>query len=117
MRTIKRGDIYYADLNPAVGSEQGGIRPVLVVQNDVGNCYSPTIIIAVLTSKSKKKLPTHISIHSGEGNIAMDSTVLLEQLRTIDKFRLQKYVGSISGETMDRIDRAMLVSLGLNTAK
>lgn len=116
MRTIKRGDIYYADLNPAVGSEQGGIRPVLVVQNDVGNCYSPTIIIAVLTSKSKKKLPTHISIHSGEGNIAMDSTVLLEQLRTIDKFRLQKYVGSISGETMDRIDRAMLVSLGLNTA-
>ena len=112
MRTIKRGDIYYADLNPAVGSEQGGIRPVLVVQNDVGNCYSPTI----LTSKSKKKLPTHISIHSGEGNIAMDSTVLLEQLRTIDKFRLQKYVGSISGETMDRIDRAMLVSLGLNTA-
>lgn len=117
MRTIKRGDIYYADLNPAVGSEQGGIRPVLVVQNDVGNCYSPTIIIAVLTSKSKKKLPTHISIHSGEGNIAMDSTVLLEQLRTIDKFRLQKYVGSISGETMDRIDRAMLVSLGLNTAQ
>lgn len=116
MRTIKRGDIYYADLNPAVGSEQGGIRPVLVVQNDVGNCYSPTIIIAVLTSKSKKKLPTHISIHSGEGNITMDSTVLLEQLRTIDKFRLQKYVGSISGETMDRIDRAMLVSLGLNTA-
>ena len=116
MRTIKRGDIYYADLNPAVASEQGGIRPVLVVQNDVGNCYSPTIIIAVLTSKSKKKLPTHISIHSGEGNIAMDSTVLLEQLRTIDKFRLQKYVGSISGETMDRIDRAMLVSLGLNTA-
>ncbi len=116
MRTIKRGDIYYADLNPAVGSEQGGIRPVLVVQNDVGNCYSPTIIIAVLTSKSKKKLPTHISIHSGEGNIAMDSTVLLEQLRTIDKFRLQKYVGSISGEIMDRIDRAMLVSLGLNTA-
>lgn len=116
MRTIKRGDIYYADLNPAVGSEQGGIRPVLVVQNDVGNCYSPTIIIDVLTSKSKKKLPTHISIHSGEGNIAMDSTVLLEQLRTIDKFRLQKYVGSISGETMDRIDRAMLVSLGLNTA-
>ena len=116
MRTIKRGDIYYADLNPAVGSEQGSIRPVLVVQNDVGNCYSPTIIIAVLTSKSKKKLPTHISIHSGEGNIAMDSTVLLEQLRTIDKFRLQKYVGSISGETMDRIDRAMLVSLGLNTA-
>lgn len=116
MRTIKRGDIYYADLNPAVGSEQGGIRPVLVVQNDVGNCYSPTIIIAVLTSKSKKKLPTHISIHSGEGNIAMDSTVLLEQLRTIDKFRLQKYVGSISGEIMDRIDRVMLVSLGLNTA-
>ncbi len=116
MRTIKRGDIFYADLSPAVGSEQGGIRPVIVVQNNVGNYYSPTVIVAVLTSKSKKKLPTHISIRSGEGNIAVDSTVLLEQLRTIDKFRLQKYIGSITNETMNQIDRAMLVSLGLNTA-
>lgn len=88
MKTIKRGDIYYADLSPAVGSEQGGTRPVLIVQNNVGNKHSPTVIVAVLTSKSKRKLPTHITIHSGEGNITMDSTVLLEQLRTIDKFRL-----------------------------
>lgn len=117
MKTIKRGDIFYADLSPAIGSEQGGIRPVLIVQNNVGNYHSPTVIVAVLTSKSKKKLPTHISILSGEGNITMDSTVLLEQLRTIDKFRLQKYVGSVSDNTMDRVDRAMLVSLGLNTAQ
>ena len=116
MKTIKRGDIFYADLSPAIGSEQGGIRPVLIVQNNVGNYHSPTVIVAVLTSKSKKKLPTHISIPSGEGNITMDSTVLLEQLRTTDKFRLQKYVGSVSDNTMDRVDRAMLVSLGLNTA-
>ena len=116
MKTIKRGDIFYADLSPAIGSEQGGIRPVLIVQNNVGNYHSPTVIVAVLTSKSKRKLPTHISIPSGEGNITMDSTVLLEQLRTIDKFRLQKYVGSVSDNTMDRVDRAMLVSLGLNTA-
>lgn len=116
MKTIKRGDIFYADLSPAIGSEQGGIRPVLIVQNNVGNYHSPTVIVAVLTSKSKKKLPTHISIPSGEGNITMDSTVLLEQLRTIDKFRLQKYVGSVSDNTMDRVDRAILVSLGLNTA-
>lgn len=116
MKTIKRGDIFYADLSPAIGSEQGGIRPVLIVQNNVGNYHSPTVIVAVLTSKSKKKLPTHISIPLGEGNITMDSTVLLEQLRTIDKFRLQKYVGSVSDNTMDRVDRAILVSLGLNTA-
>ena len=113
MKVIKRGDIYYADLSPAVGSEQGGIRPVLIVQNNVGNYHSPTVIIAVLTSKTKKKLPTHICIHSGEGNVTMDSTVLLEQLITIDKFRLQKYVGTVSQEVMDQVDRAMLVSLGL----
>lgn len=116
MKAIRRGDIFYADLSPAIGSEQGGTRPVLIVQNNVGNYHSPTVIVAVLTSKTKKHLPTHISIHSGEGNITMDSTVLLEQLRTIDKFRLQKYVGSVSDDTMDRVDRAMLVSLGLNTA-
>lgn len=116
MKAIRRGDIFYADLSPAIGSEQGGTRPVLIVQNNVGNYHSPTVIVAVLTSKAKKNLPTHISIHCGEGNITMDSTVLLEQLRTIDKFRLQKYVGSVSDDTMDRVDRAMLVSLGLNTA-
>lgn len=114
MKTIKRGDIFYADLSPAIGSEQGGIRPVLIVQNNVGNYHSPTVIVAVLTSKNKKKLPTHISILAGEGNVTMDSTVLLEQLRTIDKFRLQKFVGSVSDDTMEQVDRAMLISLGLN---
>lgn len=116
MKAIKRGDIFYADLSPVVGSEQGGTRPVLVVQNNVGNYHSPTVIVAIITSKTKRNLPTHISIHAGEGNIAVDSTILLEQLRTIDKFRLQKYVGSISQDTMDHVDRAMLVSLGLNIA-
>lgn len=116
MKEIMRGDIYYADLSPVIGSEQGGIRPVLIVQNNIGNKYSPTVIIAVLTSKTKRKLPTHISINSGEGNITKDSIVLLEQIRTIDKFRLQKYVGSVTQETMNQVDRAMLVSLGLNIA-
>lgn len=116
MKEVKRGDIYYADLSPVVGSEQGGTRPVLIVQNNIGNRHSPTVIIAVLTSKAKRKLPTHININSGEGNITMDSTVLLEQLRTIDKYRLQKYVGSVSQNIMDQVDRAMLVSLGLNIA-
>ena len=116
MRQIKRGDIYYADLSPVYGSEQGGIRPVLIVQNNVGNYHSPTVIVSVLTSKTKKRLPTHINICSGEGNISVDSTILLEQIRTIDKTRLQKYVGSVSIDVMDRVDKAMLVSLGLNIA-
>lgn len=114
MKEIKRGDIYYADLSPVIGSEQGGMRPVLIVQNDVGNHYSPTVIIAVLTSKIKKKMPTHIAIKNGEANIMMDSIILLEQLRTIDKFRLAKYIGSISDEKMRQVDQAMLISLGLN---
>lgn len=114
MKKIQRGDIFYADLNPAIGSEQGGIRPVIVVQNDVGNYYSPTIIVTVLTTKLKKHLPTHIDIRAGDGNIASDSTILLEQLRTIDKNRLKQYIGNVSENIMDKIDRGMLISLGIS---
>lgn len=116
MKNVKRGDIYYADLSPVVGCEQGGTRPVLIVQNNVGNYHSPTVIVAILTSKIKKKLPTHINVDSGEGNLSVSSTVLLEQLRTIDKDRLQRYIGSVSDEKMNEVDQAMLVSLGLQSA-
>ena len=113
MRIIKRGDIFYADLSPVVGSEQGGIRPVLIVQNNIGNYHSPTVIVAILTSQPKRKLPTHISISVDESNVKVNSTVLLEQLRTIDKFRLKQYIGSVSEFKMTQINHAMLVSLGL----
>lgn len=113
MKSVRRGDIFYADLSPAIGCEQAGIRPVLIVQNNVGNVYSPTVIIAVLTTKNKKPMPTHITISSGEGNLPLDSTILLEQLRTIDKERLKRYVGKISEHKMNEVDRAMLLSLGL----
>ena len=113
MNTVKRGDIYYADLSPVVGCEQGGIRPVIVIQNNIGNRYSPTVIVALITSKNKKQMPTHIPILSTEGNLTMDSTVLLEQIRTIDKNRLQSYVGKVSDCKMAEINHAMLVSLGL----
>jgi mRNA interferase MazF len=116
MKNIMRGEIYYADLSPAIGSEQGGTRPVVVIQNNVGNHYSPTIIVAVLTSKQKKNLPTHIEIPCNESNLSMDSTVLLEQVRTIDKSRLENYVGSVTEEKMQEINYAMLVSLGLGTS-
>lgn len=113
MKSIKRGDIYYADLSPVVGCEQGGKRPVIVIQNDTGNQFSPTVIVAVLTSRMKKKMPTHIDIGSGEGNLARDSTVLLEQIKTIDKTRLTKYIGSVTKTKMCEINHAMAVSLGL----
>lgn len=118
MKNIKRGDIFYADLNTATcGSEQNGIRPVIIVQNNVGNYYSPTVIVAAITSKLKKNnMPTHIIIESGEGNLKRTSTVLLEQLMTIDKERLIRYVGSVNHETMCEINQAMLVSLGLSCA-
>lgn len=110
---IKRGELYYADLSPVVGSEQGGIRPVLVVQNDVGNKYSPTVIAAAVTSKiSKARLPTHIEISADSFGLAKDSVVLLEQIRTIDKRRLKERIGSLSPTTMSRVDGALLVSLG-----
>ena len=114
MTAVKRGDIYYADLSPVVGSEQGGIRPVLVLQNDIGNKYSPTIIVAAITSQiNKSKMPTHLSIRADQFGIAKDSVILLEQLRTIDKKRLRERVCHIDTDNMKKIDYALKISLGL----
>ena len=110
---IKRGDIYYADLSPVVGSEQGGVRPVLVVQNDIGNKYSPTVIVCAITSKlTKAKLPTHIELDSNEYNLPKDSVCLLEQIRTLDKKRLKEKLSYVGGKKMEDVDRALLISLG-----
>ena len=110
---IKRGEMYYADLSPVVGSEQGGVRPVLVVQNDIGNRYSPTIIAAAITSKqTKAKLPTHIELNGGEYGLPLDSVVLLEQIRTLDKRRLREKIGELTDEEMKRINDGLLISLG-----
>ncbi len=112
--TVKRGDIYYADLSPVVGSEQGGIRPVLIIQNDVGNRYSPTVIAAAITSQQDKtRLPTHIKVSADDCGLAKDSIVLLEQVRTIDKQRLKERMGSLGVGAMDRVDQALSVSFGL----
>ncbi|MDP4152195.1 MAG: type II toxin-antitoxin system PemK/MazF family toxin [Bacillota bacterium] len=112
--TIKRGDIYYADLSPVVGSEQGGVRPVLIVQNDVGNKYSPTVIAAAITSQlNKSRLPTHIPINSGNVGLQKDSVVLLEQIRTIDKKRLKEKMGHLDENVMNRINEAISISFGL----
>lgn len=114
---IKRGDIYYADLSPVIGSEQGGVRPVLIVQNDIGNKYSPTVIAAAITSQQdKSNLPTHINLSADCCGLAKDSIVLLEQVRTIDKRRLKERMGSIDGTSMDMVDRAISVSFGLGGA-
>lgn len=111
---IKRGDIYYADLSPVVGSEQGGIRPVLIVQNDVGNRYSPTVIAAAITSRqSKTKLPTHIPIEAQGCGLTKDSVVLLEQVRTLDKRRLKEKMGTVDYNSMKEINHALSVSFGL----
>ena len=113
---IRRGELYYADLNPVVGSEQGGVRPVLVLQNDVGNKYSPTIIAAATTSRlTKAKLPTHIEIAKENSPLSKNSIVLLEQIRTIDKSRIKEKIGELSPEIMQQIDNALLVSLGFFT--
>ena len=113
---INRGDIFYADLSPVVGSEQGGVRPVLVVQNDVGNKYSPTVIIAAITSQlAKAKLPTHIELEKDKYNLIKDSVILLEQIRTLDKRRLKDKVGTIDELTMQRVDVAMMISLGITS--
>jgi mRNA interferase MazF len=113
---VKRGDIYYADLSPVVGSEQGGIRPVLIIQNDVGNRYSPTVICAAITSRmNKAKLPTHIEIDSRRCQIMKDSVILLEQIRTIDKQRLKDMIGHLDKERMKSVDEAIRVSLALHT--
>ena len=113
-RTIKRGDIFYADLNPVIGSEQGGTRPVLVISNDIGNRHSPTVIVAAITSRvhTKAKLPTHTAIRDFEG-LNKDSIILLEQIRTIDKKRLQEYIGMLSESEMARVDKALAVSVSL----
>ncbi|MBS4537427.1 type II toxin-antitoxin system PemK/MazF family toxin [Clostridium sp. D2Q-11] len=111
---IKRGDIFYADLSPVIGSEQGGVRPVLVIQNDVGNKYSPTIIIAAITSQiNKAKLPTHIEINASEYGLTKDSVVLLEQIRTIDKKRLREKVGHFDEEMMGKVNDCLKISTGL----
>ena len=114
---IRRGDIFYADLRPVVGSEQGGIRPVLIIQNDVGNRHSPTVICAAITSKmNKAKLPTHVEIQAGRYEIVRDSVILLEQLRTIDKRRLKDRVCHLDDEMLTRVDRALQVSLELSAS-
>lgn len=111
---IKRGDIYYADLSPVVGSEQGGLRPVLIVQNDIGNRYSPTVIAAAITSRmGKTRLPTHIDIYANEVGLAKDSVILLEQIRTLDKRRLREKMGHLDGTVMERVNTAISVSFGL----
>jgi len=111
---IKRGDIYYADLSPVVGSEQGGVRPVLIVQNDVGNKYSPTVIATAITSQiNKAKMPTHIELDANEYGLSKDSVVLAEQIRTIDKRRLKEKIGHLDDELMTRVNEALEISFGL----
>lgn len=111
---VKRGDIFYADLSPVIGSEQGGVRPVLVIQNDIGNKYSPTIIIAAVTSQiNKAKLPTHVEISAPDYGFTKDSVVLLEQIRTIDKKRLREKIGHFSEEMMHKVNDCLKISVGL----
>lgn len=114
--SVTRGDIYYADLSPVVGSEQGGIRPVLIVQNNVGNKYSPTVIAAAITSqRDKTKLPTHIQINANNTGLAKDSIVLLEQVRTLDKRRLKERMGKLDESSMEQVNAALSISFGLNS--
>lgn len=112
--SVKRGDIYYADLSPVVGSEQGGVRPVLIIQNDIGNKFSPTVIAAAITSKTdKSKLPTHIDVYAEKYGLARDSVILLEQIRTLDKRRLKEKMGHLDEDLMNRVNNAITVSFGL----
>ena len=114
---IKRGELYYADLSPVVGSEQGGIRPILIVQNDTGNKYSPTVIAAAVTSQlSKAKLPTHIEVEQNESGLSKSSVILFEQIRTLDKRRLKEKIGELSPIKMQKVNTALLISLGFNDA-
>ncbi len=113
---VRRGDVYYADLRPVVGSEQGGVRPVLVIQNDMGNKHSPTIIVAAITSRmNKAKLPTHVELDSKKYSMVKDSVILLEQLRTIDKKRLKDMVCHLDEDILKKVDKALLISLELTT--
>ncbi len=115
-KEVKRGEVFYADLSPVVGSEQGGVRPVLIVQNDVGNRHSPTVIAAAITSKQDKtNLPTHIDVKAGTGGLTKDSVVLLEQVRTLDKRRLRERAGQIEPDVQRRVDEALGVSFGLES--
>ena len=114
MSIVKRGDIFYADLSPVVGSDQGGMRPVLIVQNDTGNKHSPTVIAAAITSQtSKARLPTHIELNAQSVGLTRDSVILLEQIRTIDKSRLRERMGKLDDNTMTKVDNAIAVSFGL----
>ena len=114
MKDIKRGQIYYADLSPVIGSEQGGMRPVLIIQNDIGNRYSPTVIAAIITSrKTKANIPTHCWLNKGEGGLVCESMVELEQVRTIDKKRLKQLMGQLSNERMVEVDKCLKISLEL----
>ena len=111
---VKKGDIFFADLSPVIGSEQGGVRPVVVIQNDVGNKYSPTVIVAAITSQiNKAKLPTHVEIRAGEHGLNKDSVVLLEQLRTVDKRRLKERIGRMDADAMEKVNEALMISLGI----
>lgn len=117
MNTVKRGDIYYADLSPVVGSEQGGMRPVLIVQNDTGNRHSPTVIAAAITSQTgKARLPTHIALPAESCALSRDSVILLEQIRTLDKSRLREHMGRLPGSVMREVDTAIAVSFGLGAS-
>jgi len=115
---VKRGDIYFADLSPVVGSEQGGVRPVLIVQNNVGNKFSPTVIAAAITSQiNKARLPTHIELSAQSFGLTKDSVILLEQIRTIDKKRLKEKMGKLDDNIMNRVDEALAVSFGLDASE
>ena len=112
--TILRGDLFYADLSPVIGSEQGGVRPVVIIQNDIGNKFSPTTIVAAITSvKNKSSMPTHVNVGKDVGGLPKDSVILLEQIRTIDKKRLREKIGSFSNDIMNKINEAMSISLAL----
>ena len=114
MAKVKRGDVFYAELDPVIGSEQGGVRPVLIVQNDVGNQHSPTTIVAAITGQlSKAKLPTHVDLAGRENGLAKNSVVLVEQVRTIDKTRLKEYICTLDKQIMEQGDQALLISMGL----
>lgn len=114
-KVVKRGDIYYADLSPVIGSEQGGVRPVIIVQNNIGNKFSPTVIVAPITSKmNKAKLPTHIEVSAKQFGLEKDSVMLLEQIRTIDKMRLKEYIGAVDDKTIERVDQVLKISLSLS---
>ena len=114
MAKIKRGDVFYAELDPVIGSEQGGVRPVLIIQNDVGNQHSPTTIVAAITGQlSKAKLPTHVDLAGRENGLAKNSVVLVEQVRTIDKTRLKEYICTLDKQIMEQVDQALLISMGL----